>query len=424
VKHIPFWVDDHPRPEGLTTDLPSETDYLVVGSGLTGLSASLRLAGAGKTVTVIDAGDIAGGASSVNGGMVSPDVKAGVDAVYAAHGPEIGREMWASTVRSIELVRDYATRPGVDAVIHDAGMAALGRGPRTLKSFQQDLAWYREKLGVEWDLIQGRDIAEIVGGDHFTVAMYEPEGFGVHPARLVFGLAREAQRAGVRLVDQCAATTMRPTSHGFVATTGRGKITSGDVILATNGYTTGQPSRQLARLIVPVGSYIVVTEPIGREAADRIFPGGAMTYTRKRLLHYMRRTHDNRILLGGRRSLHTGLDLDESARDLRKALITYWPELAEVPLSHVWGGQLAVPFDLTPHIGRVDGMWYALGYAGHGVGLSSQLGYELAGMLLDEDPPSVYSRIPHKGRFYHRGANPWFLTPASLLYRTLDKIGV
>jgi glycine/D-amino acid oxidase-like deaminating enzyme len=423
VKHIPFWVDDHPRPEGLTTDLPSETDYLVVGSGLTGLSASLRLAGAGKRVTVIDAGDIAGGASSVNGGMVSPDVKAGVDAVYAAHGPEIGKEMWASTVRSIELVRDFATRPGIDAVIHDAGMAALGRGPKTLRSFQQDLGWYREKLGVEWELIQGRDIGEIVGGGHFTVAMYEPEGFGVHPARLVFGLAREAQRAGVRLVDHCAATTVTAASHGFVTTTGRGKITSGDVILATNGYTTGRPSRKLARLIVPVGSYIVVTEPIGKEAADRIFPTGAMTYTRKRLLHYMRRTHDDRILLGGRRSLHVDLDLDASARDLREALVAYWPQLAEVPISHVWGGRLAVPFDLTPHIGRVDGMWYALGYAGHGVGLSSQLGYELAGMLLGEDPPSVYSRIPHTGRFYHRGGKPWFLTPASYLYRTLDKIG-
>lgn len=423
MKHIPFWVDDHSRPEGLTGELPSETDYLVVGSGLTGLSASLRLADAGKTVTVIDAGEIAGGASSVNGGMVSPDVKAGVDAVAARHGPEIAAEMWASTVRSIELVRNYATRPGVDAVIHDAGMAALGRGPKALRSFQQDIGWYRERFGVDWELIQGRDVGEIVGGDHFTVAMFQPEGFGIHPARLVFGLAGEAQRAGVRLVDHSAAITVSSASRGFVAFTERGEIKAGEVILATNGYTTPRPSRQLARLVVPVGSYIVVTEPIGKEAADRIFPGGAMTYTRKRLLHYMRRTHDDRILLGGRRSLHVELDLDASARDLREALVAYWPQLAEVPISHVWGGRLAVPFDLTPHIGRVDGMWYALGYAGHGVGLSSQLGFELAGMLLGEDPPSVYSRIPHTGRFYHRGGKPWFLTPASMLYRTLDKIG-
>jgi len=424
VKQIPFWVDDHPRPEDLTTDLTTETDYLIVGSGLTGLSAGLRLAGAGKTVTVIDRDEIAGGASSINGGMVSPDVKAGVDQVSARYGPEIATEMWASTVRSVELVRDYATRPGVDALIHDAGMAALGRGPKALQRFQQHVDAYRARYGVDWEVAQGPELADIVGGDHFTVAMYEPEGFGVHPARLVFGLAREAQRAGALLVDHCAAVETSPTKNGHTVTTTKGKVTAGDVILATNGYTTREPSRVLARLNVPVGSYIVVTESIGREAADLVFPKGAMTYTRKRLLHYMRRTHDDRILLGGRRSLHTGLDLEQSAQDLRKALITYWPQLAEVPLSHVWGGQLAVPFDLTPHIGRVDGMWYALGYAGHGVGLSSQLGYELAGMLLGEDPPSVYSRIAHDGRFFHRGGRPWFLTPASFLYRALDRVGL
>jgi glycine/D-amino acid oxidase-like deaminating enzyme len=137
---------------------------------------------------------------------------------------------------------------------------------------------------------------------------------------------------------------------------------------------------------VAVGSYIVVTEPLGPDIAGRIFPNGAKTYTRKRLLHYMRRSHDDRILLGGRRSLHPDLNLEQTASDLRSALIGYWPELADATISHVWGGKLAVPFDLTPHIGRIDGVWYALSYAGHGVGLSCQLGYELAGTLFDEDP--------------------------------------
>jgi glycine/D-amino acid oxidase-like deaminating enzyme len=213
------------------------------------------------------------------------------------------------------------------------------------------------------------------------------------------------------------------TPIGLAVETTRGRISAGEVILATNGYTTMEPSKQMARLVVPIGSYIVVTEPLGEERAGRIFPGGAMTYTRKRLLHYMRRTHDDRILLGGRRSLHPDLDLRESAHDLRAAMVRYWPELREVEITHVWGGRLGVPFDLTPHIGLVDGAWYAMGYAGHGVGLACQLGYELAGMLLGEDPPSVYSRIPHKGRFYYTGGSAWFLTPASHLYRALDRIG-
>jgi len=423
VKQTPFWVDDHPRPGGLTSDLPSETDYLVVGSGLTGLSASLRLAEASRTVTIIDAGEIAGGASSINGGMVSPDVKAGIDSIFGRYGPEIGHEMWGSTVRSVELVRDFANRPGIDALTHDHGMAALGRGAKKLKEFDRTLAWYRDRLGVGWQVIDSREISSIVGGDHFDVALFEPEGFGVQPARLAFGLAREAKEKGVVLVDFCRATSLESAPVGLAVETNRGRIAAGEVILATNGYTTMEPSKQMARLVVPIGSYIVVTEPLGEERAGRIFPSGAMTYTRKRLLHYMRRTHDDRILLGGRRSLHPDLDLQESAHDLRAAMVGYWPELREVEITHVWGGRLGVPFDLTPHIGRVDGAWYAMGYAGHGVGLACQLGYELAGMLLGEDPPSVFSRIPHKGRFYHTGGSAWFLTPASHLYRALDRIG-
>lgn len=424
MKHTPFWVDDHPRPEGLASDLPDDTDYLVVGSGLTGLMAAHRLMASGKTVTVIDADEIAGGASSINGGMVSPDVKAGIRIVFERHGPEIGREMWASSVDSVDLVRDLAKRPGVDALTHDNGLAALGRGGRNLKSFRSIATWYRENLGADWQVLEGDEVGEIVGGGYFDTALYEPEGLGVHPARLVFGLAKEVANSGAAIVDHCEATSIEATRTGSRVKTSRGVIEAGTVILATNGYTTPRPSPHLARLIIPVGSYIIVTEPLGPDRARRIFPGGAVAYTRRRLLNYMRRTHDDRILVGGRRSLHTGLDLDESADDLRRDLVTYWPELEDVAISHVWGGKLGIPFDLTPHIGRVDGVWYAMGYAGHGVGLSCQLGHELAGMLLGEDPPSVYSRIAHKGRFYYSGNSTWFLTPASYLYRVLDKVGV
>jgi glycine/D-amino acid oxidase-like deaminating enzyme len=424
VKHTPLWVEDHPRPEGLTTDLPSETDYLIVGSGLTGLSAAMRLAQSGKDVTVIDAREIAGGASAINAGMVSPDVKAGVKSVYERHGPEIGSEMWASTFRSVDLVRDLATRPGIDALVHDNGMAALGRGLKQRSSLEANAEWYREQLGVEWEILGQEEVSKIVGGEYFDVALYEPEGFGVHPARLVFGLARAVRDAGALLVDDCEASAIETGPTGFRVKTTKGAVATGNVIIATNGYTTPRPSRELARLIVPIGSYIIVTEPLGAVRAEQIFPGGAMTYTKRRLLNYMRRTHDDRILLGGRRSLHTDLDLRESGEDLRRALIKYWPELSDVAITHVWGGKLGVPFDLIPHIGRVDGAWYAMGYAGHGVGLSCQLGHELAGMLLGEDPPSVYRRIPHEGRFYYSGKNAWFLTPASYLYRLLDKMGI
>lgn len=424
MKTIPYWVDDFPRPPGLTSELPSETDYLVVGSGLTGLSAARRLASAGKDVVVIDGLEIAGGASAINGGFVSPDVKAGIQTVDSRYGPGIAQEMWTSTVRATELVREIAETPGVDAVIHNGGMAALGRGPRDLEKFQKQVDFYARNHHVDWEVIGPEDIHRIVGGESFDVALFEPEGFGVHPAKLAFGLARQVKTAGAVLVDHCHADSTERTTKGHRVHTSRGVIDAGNMILATNGYTTREPARDLARRVVPIGSYIIVTEPVGHDAAEEIFPGGVVAWKRKRLLNYMRRTQDDRILIGGRRSLHPDLDLPESAIDLRRALVGYWPQLETAEITHVWGGRLGVPFDLTPHIGRVDGAWYALGYAGHGVALSTQLGYELAGMLLGEDPPSVYSQIPHRGRFYYSGSAAWFLTPASILYRTLDRFGM
>ena len=420
MKHTPFWVEEHPRPENITSDLPGEADVLIVGSGLTGLTAALRLARGGKSVVVVDSGEIASGASSVNGGMVSPDIKAGIRLIFDQHGPELGREMWQATVRSVDIVSDLAATESIDAKIMRGGMAALGVGTDAQARFEQSVSWYREHVGVDWEVLGPGRVGEVIGHGPFTTAIFEPEGFGIQPARFVFGLASRAAAAGARLVSHCEAASFEKDGPGFLVLTSKGPVRAGEIVLATNGYTTDRPSAELARRIVPVGSYIVVTEPIGDRARE-IFPGGAMTYTKKRLLNYMRRTPDGRILIGGRRNLHTGLDLGESAAALRSQLIGYFPQLEDVPLTHVWGGKLAVPFDLVPHMGQVDGAWYALGYAGHGVGLSTLMGHELAGMLLGEEPPSVFTKVPHPTRFYYRG-NPWFLTPASILYRTLDRL--
>ena len=421
MKPSPFWVEEFPRPQGITSNLPSDADVLVVGSGLTGLSAALRLARGGKTVAVLDRGDIASGASAINGGMVSPDIKAGIKVIFDRFGPELGHEMWQASVRSVDIVSDVARAENIDAQIVNGGMAALGIHADSQAKFESSVAWYRKTVGVDWEVL-GRDrVSEVVASDRFTAVLFEPEGLGIQPARFVFGVAAAAAAAGAVLIDDCAVRDVSRDGPGFKVGTDRGTVRAGEVILATNGYTTSEPVRELARRVVPIGSYIIVTEPLGERAA-RIFPQGSMTYTKRRLLNYMRRTPDDRILIGGRRNLHTGLDLEESAADLRRQLLGYFPDLEDAEITHVWGGKLGVPFDLIPHMGQIDGVWYALGYAGHGVGLSTLMGHELGGMLLGEEPASSFTKIPLPTRFYYR-SRPWFLTPASILYRALDRLG-
>ena len=422
--HRPFWVEDHPRPSGIgKSPLPAEVDYLVVGSGLTGMSAGMRLVESGKSVAVVDGGEIAGGASSINGGMVSPDVKAGMRAVEQAHGRQLADEIWRASVRSIEIVLELCGRYGIDAEVNRSGMAALGLDQRDAKKFAATASWYRERYGVEWELLGTDRIGEIAGSDSFTSALFEPEGYGIHPARFSFGLARALADRGGMLVSYSPVDSVTRSGAGFEVMTSKGTVRAGGVIAATNGYTTRRPLPELRNRMVPIGSYIIVTEPLAPDLAKSVFPANAMTYTKRRLLHYMRRTPDDRILIGGRRNLKTDLPLDDSAADLHASLLRYFPQLSDAAITHVWGGKLGVPFDLTPHIGQIDGVWYAMGYAGHGVGLSTLLGHDLAGMLLGEGPTSPFARIPHRGRFYYRG-HPWFLNPASVLFRTLDKVGM
>lgn len=419
----PFWIDDFPRPDYLGTDtLPAETDVLIVGAGLTGLSAGLRLASGGKTVTIVDAGEVASGASAMNGGMVSPDVKAGMRAVLAKHGSDIAYEIWDASVRSVSIVKDLAKSHGIDARINTDGMTALGLADGDLAKFTATVQWYRENYGVEWEVLDRKRVGEIAKSEAFTSALYEPEGFGIHPARFSFGLAAAAQRAGALQVVNCEALRVTNETGGHNVETSSGQVRAGTVIVATNGYTTDRPVPALQKKVVPIGSYIIVTEPLTEAEASAVFPANSMTYTKRRLLHYMRRTPDNRILIGGRRNLRTGLPLDESAADLHGSLIGYFPQLEGKSITHSWGGKLAVPFDLIPHMGQIDGVWYAMGFAGHGVGLSTLLGHDLAGMILGEERTSPFARIPHNGRIYYQG-RPWFLGPASLLYRILDRVG-
>jgi glycine/D-amino acid oxidase-like deaminating enzyme len=165
-----------------------------------------------------------------------------------------------------------------------------------------------------------------------------------------------------------------------------------------------------------------VTEPLPAEQAERLIPGNRMLWTSRRLLNYFRRTPDDRILLGGRQNLSVHLDLEDSARRLRRRIVEFFPELATTAITHSWTGRLGVTFDLMPHIGRIDGVWYALGYGGHGVGIGTYLGSEVGGLISGELSRSPFAEIEHPRRWYYR-SHPWFLTPAAWGYRALDRLG-
>jgi glycine/D-amino acid oxidase-like deaminating enzyme len=223
------------------------------------------------------------------------------------------------------------------------------------------------------------------------------------------------------VVEHAEVRSVKNSGATFTAVTSQGSLTADRVLVATNGYT-GKLFPSIRRRVVPIGSYSIVTEPLPVDLAEEILPGNRMAWTARRFLNYFRRTPDDRILIGGRRNLRTDLDLIDSARDLNNRLIDFFPQLSDVGITHVWGGKLAVTFDLLPHIGREDNVWYAMGYGGHGVALGTYLGTDVAGLMSGELERSPFADIPHPTRWYYR-ASPWFLPWAALAYRFLDRLG-
>ena len=420
----PFWSDDAPRPDDLPVEErpPVEADVVVVGAGITGLNAARELAAGGRDAVVVDAGEVGAGASTVNGGMVNYGLKAATSAVFKAHGPELGREFWDAAAASIDLVEKLVSDEGIDCDFHRDGAAEMGYRDRDLATFRHEAAWLRDHVGFDLRIVGHDEVRTIVDSPRFRCAMVDTVGAGVHPAKYVWGLARVAVRRGVRIVEAAGVSGVAATRTGFIVTTSRGPIACAEVLLATNGYTGVDPSPELRRRVVPIGSYIVVTEPLRRDVAERLIPQDRMVWTARRFLNYFRRTPDGRILMGGRNNLSTDLDLSRSAEILGGTLRDVFPELRDVPITHTWTGKLGVTFDLMPHIGRIDGVWYALGYGGHGVGIGTYVGTEVGRLMAGTLDRSPFAEIPHPTRPYYR-EKAWFLPFAAWWYRALDAVG-
>src|SRR5262249_8664619 len=217
---------------------------------------------------------------------------------------------------------------------------------------------------------------------------------GLNPARYVAGLGCAARKAGAEIHEKTRATGLeratREGTSGWKGTTSRGLGSAKEGMGWTSGYTTSvAPSLQ--EKIIPIGSFIIVTDVLRKELARELSPRGRMIYDSKNYLYYYRLTPDRRMLFGGRAAFFPENEntVRESARILRDGMLSVYPQLRNVKVEFVWGGTLDFAFDIMPHAGRMDGMYFSIGYAGHGVAMATLLGKKMAEAILtgrDENP--------------------------------------
>ncbi len=425
MKTVPYWTDNTPKPAGITADdLPTERlDAVIIGAGVTGLTAARRLADLGKTVLVVDAMEIGSAASAINGGQLNYGLKPGLATLEKRYGSETTHALWDASLEAIDLAERIIREDGFDAGFRRAGAVSLGYHDSSRAKAHATSGMLREKYGFNTTVYEGDDLHSVIGSDLFTVALVSEVDGAVDPAKYNFGLAAAVAGRGVPIIEGCEVTGIRRVGDEYVVSTTKGAVRSGDVLLATNGYTPKDLVPSVRRQVVPIGSYMVATVPLPAETLDRLLPGNRVYWTQRRFLNYFRRSDDDRLLLGGRPNLSPNLDLTEVAAGMQTAIGEIFPELSGVEITHVWGGKLAATFDLMPHLGRTDdGVWYAVGYGGHGMSLATYLGTNVGDLIGGATDDSPFLGLRHPTRFYYRG-DPWFLGAGGLAFRALDRIG-
>jgi glycine/D-amino acid oxidase-like deaminating enzyme len=416
-----FWQATMPElPDRSGRPLPDAADVVVVGGGYAGINAARELAKRGMAVTLVEANTLGWGASTRNGGIVHAGYKWGPRQLLRRYGEDDGRALYQETLASYALVKRLIADEGIDCDFRETGHLELAYAPAHV----DDLEHARDGLasvGVEATIVDRAHLREEIGSDAYYGGLVVPPSGLLHPGRYFAGLAAAADRAGADLHEGVRAKAIRRQGDGrFVVETERGAILAREVFVATNGYTDGvEPT--LRRRVIPIGSYIIASEPLPEDLVHELSPKGRAFFDTKNFLFYWHVSADRRMIFGGRASF-LPTNIDRSARILHKGLLEVHPQLAAHRIEYAWGGNVGFTFDRMPHVGKTkDGVTYALGCCGTGVALMTHLGTAVAGWLAGgEAPPLSRLRFPLVPAPYE--GKPWFLPVAGEWFRLQDRL--
>ncbi|MGH7578948.1 MAG: NAD(P)/FAD-dependent oxidoreductase [Gemmatimonadales bacterium] len=412
-----LWLDALP-PRGPAASLPRRPDVAVVGAGYTGLSAARTLAGHGASVLVLERHRIGWGASGRNGGFVLPGFKPEPECLIRRYGLQRARALFDASLEAIGFLEGLIAEEAIDCGYARRGAVTLAGRPAHLRDLALSGRVLREHFGHETVLLGPDDLREEIDSPRYHGGLLDPAAGGLHPARYCAGLAAAAVRRGAVIVEGVEVLGAARAGRGATIATSSGPVEAAEVLVATDGYT-GPAFPPLVRRVVPVGSYVVATAPLGDAVAEGLLPRRRVMSDTWNLLHYFRLSDDGRLVFGGRASF-TPTTVERSTRILAAAVGRIFPALAAVAIEFAWAGTVAFCRDRMPHAGRLDGLHYALGYAGHGVALSTWLGARMGDALAGRGAMPAFTGDPPAIPLY-RG-RPWFLPAVGAYYRMKDWI--
>jgi glycine/D-amino acid oxidase-like deaminating enzyme len=422
-----YWLKTVVEPANRTGGpLPERADVAVVGGGFCGLSAARALAKRGVQTVVLEAESLGWGASCRNGGMVLTGMKLPVPTLIGRYGREVVQKMYAASLESIDLVEKIVKEEQIECSFSRCGHLEVACKQSHFNDYAEAAARIKREFQHEQRIVSKSELRSEIGSDIYFGGLVDETSAGLNPAQYVSGLAKAAQRAGACLHDHTRVTNVQPQGSGgsrsFQVETSKGTLIAKEVILASGAYTTGA-TPELRKKVIPIGSYIIATEPLPADLAREASPRNRMIYDSKHFLYYYRLTPDDRMLFGGRAAFFPESEntVRQSAEILRRGMIHVYPQLRDIKVEYVWGGTLDFAFDVMPHSGMLDEMYFATGFAGHGVAAATWMGAKLASAICGDVDDNPFSRIAFPGApIGLRSGNTWALPLAGAYYKLLD----
>jgi glycine/D-amino acid oxidase-like deaminating enzyme len=356
-----------------------ECAVCIVGAGFAGLATAMALVERGmRDVVLLDAASVAHGASGRNGGFVFGGFSLGEPELFTAAGPEHGRRLYRLTLDAVETIRRRIARHGIDCDAREAGviLANWFDDARILDARQRFMA---EHLDVEWRRLARDELAAMLDTGRYFGGLLEPHAFHFHPLKYARGLARALDAAGVAVHENSRATGVARAGAHWRVTTARGQVRAREVVLCCGGYL-GPLHPRLRSAILPIATYVMATEPLGTRLQSAMRTDAAV-YDTRFAFDYYRPLADTRLLWGGRISIRERRP-EAVAQLLYRDMLKVYPQLEGARIEHAWSGLMSYGRHRMPQVGRLpDGLWYGMGFGGHGVAPTTLAGELLAAAI-------------------------------------------
>jgi glycine/D-amino acid oxidase-like deaminating enzyme len=411
-----------PGEENTTTPLPTKADVAIIGGGYTGLSAARTLAKLGVKVVLLEAEAIGWGASSRNGGMVLTGLKLGMQTIQKRYGKELARRLFQYSLDSIDTVEQIVNEEHIDCGFKRYGHLLTANKPHHFDGLKAEAEFMEKEFNHKLQVVSKEEQREEIGTGLYYGALVDETSGGLNPAQYVAGLARAAENAGAQLHARARVTRLGRREGCVELETERGRLTAESVLVGTSGYT-GNLTKDLQKKVIPIGSFIIATERLSDSLARELSPRNRMIFDSMHYLNYFR-LWDNRMIFGGRAAFfpETSRTIERSAEILRREMVDVFPQLKDTRVEYVWGGTLDFAFDMMTHVGQMDGVYYSLGYAGHGVAMATHSGKTVAEAMIKgniREHPLAAIDFPGAPLGMYNGT-PWFLPFAGAWHKILD----